>query len=78
MTEYKTMRVPVAAWESARDAKRESETWGEYLQRCADVDTASTDAPEVVEPSVDTDEIARKVVADLETSLPRKVAEELR
>lgn len=36
MTEYKTMRVPVEDWQEAREAKAEKETWGEYLQRCAD------------------------------------------
>lgn len=34
--EYKTMRVPVPAWEAAREAKGENETWGEYLLRCAE------------------------------------------
>lgn len=61
MADYKTMRVPEAAWEAARDAKQDGETWGEYLQRCADVDTASTAAPEVVEASVDTDEITESI-----------------
>jgi len=36
MTEYKTMRVPQEAWEQANDAKQDNETWGEYLQRCAE------------------------------------------
>lgn len=35
-TEYKTMRVPVASWEKAQQARGEDETWGEYLERCAD------------------------------------------
>ena len=33
---YTTMRVPTPAWEAAREAKGENETWGEYLRRCAD------------------------------------------
>ena len=36
MTEYKTMRVPVGAWEQAQAARGDGETWGEYLRRCAD------------------------------------------
>jgi len=36
MTDYKTMRVPEAAHEAASNAKREDETWGEYLRRCAE------------------------------------------
>ena len=35
MTEYKTMRVPKDAWETAQESKRENETWGEFLQRCS-------------------------------------------
>lgn len=77
MSDYKTMRVPEGAWRDAKAAKRDGETWGEYLQRCADVDTASTDAPEVVEASVDTDEIATKVLDDLTATLPKKIAEEM-
>lgn len=36
MTEYKTMRVPAEAWETAQKARGDGETWGEYLRRCAD------------------------------------------
>ena len=43
MTEYKTMRVPKAALEKARESKRETETWGEFLQRC------SNEPPEIRE-----------------------------
>ncbi|AFH22490.1 hypothetical protein OSG_eHP27_00190 [environmental Halophage eHP-27] len=42
MTDYKTMRVPEDAWQDAKDAKRDGETWGEYLQRCADVEGDAT------------------------------------
>jgi hypothetical protein len=73
MTDYKTMRVPEDAWQDAKGAKGENETWGEYLRRCADVDTGSTDAP-----SVDEREIANAVTSDLLASLPSKVADELR
>lgn len=36
MTDYKTMRVPREAWEDAKAAKGDEETWGEYLRRCGD------------------------------------------
>ena len=36
MTDWKTMRVPVDAWNDAKDAKREGETWGEFLRRCSE------------------------------------------
>jgi len=34
-TEYKTMRVPKDAWETANKSKQDGETWGEFLQRCS-------------------------------------------
>lgn len=40
MTEYKTLRVPEGAYETAKDSKREDETWGEFLQRCSDTPPA--------------------------------------
>ena len=36
--EWTTIRVPQGAADEARDAKRNSETWGDYLRRCADSD----------------------------------------
>ena len=35
MTDYKTLRVPEDAYDIAKESKRESETWGEFLQRCS-------------------------------------------
>ena len=35
-TEYKTLRVPEPAYKNAKENKRDSETWGDYLQRCTD------------------------------------------
>jgi len=43
VTEYKTLRVPEDAYEVAKDSKQETETWGEFLQRC------SENPPETVE-----------------------------
>jgi hypothetical protein len=34
-TKYTTMRVPKSSWELAAAAKGDNETWGEYLERCA-------------------------------------------
>jgi len=34
--DYKTMRVPEDAYEQAKAAKRDGETWGEYLRRCGE------------------------------------------
>lgn len=42
-TDYKTLRVPEDAYEAAKDAKQETETWGEFLRRC------SENPPETVE-----------------------------
>jgi len=35
-TEYKTLRVPEPDYEQARESKHDSETWGEFLQRCSE------------------------------------------
>ena len=34
--DYKTMRVPEDAYDEAKAAKRDGETWGEYLRRCGE------------------------------------------
>jgi len=34
--EYTAIRVESGAKETAKDAKREGETWSEYVQRCAE------------------------------------------
>jgi len=76
MTEYKTLRVPEPDYEQAKTSKKDSETWGEFLQRC------SNNPPEIkefVEASESNEsEIARMVVADLKSELPSAIAEELR
>jgi len=35
-TEYKTLRVPAKDYKQARESKDDSETWGEFLQRCSE------------------------------------------
>ena len=36
MVEYKTLRVPKPDYEKAKESKEDSETWGEFLQRCSE------------------------------------------
>ena len=43
MTDYTTIRVSKAAKESAQEAKRDGETWNEYLQRCTDTPPSVTE-----------------------------------
>ena len=43
MTDYTTIRVSKAAKESAHEAKRDGETWNDYLQRCTDTPPSVTE-----------------------------------
>jgi len=68
-TEYKTLRVPEPDYEEARESKNDSETWGEFLQRC------SENPPENVE-LVPVDELERTLLGridDAETNLEAKI-----
>jgi hypothetical protein len=40
MVDYDTIRAPADAVDAAREAKREGETWGDFLLRCADADVS--------------------------------------
>ena len=42
MTDYTTIRVSKAAKESAQEAKRDGETWNDYIQRCTDTPPSVT------------------------------------
>jgi len=69
MVEYKTLRVPEPDYEEARESKNDSETWGEFLQRC------SENPPENVE-LVPADELERTLLGridDAETNLETKI-----
>jgi len=69
MVEYKTLRVPEPDYEEARESKNDSETWGEFLQRCSD------NPPENVE-LVPADELERTLLGridDVETNLETKI-----
>lgn len=48
--DYTAIRFPEEAVEAAKDAKRDGETWGDYLQRC-------TDNPPEVQELVPADEV---------------------
>ena len=43
MTDYTTIRVSKAAKESAQEAKRNGETWNDYIQRCTDTPPSVTE-----------------------------------
>lgn len=63
MTDYETIRAPAEAVKAARAEKREDETWGDFLQRCADA-----------EPVVEmTESDVRRIVRDEFESLMRDV-----
>lgn len=71
MTDYKTLRVPEDAYDAARDSKRDAETWGDFLQRCAD------ERPAIRE-FIDADDVstgAESVTLDADER--RKIAEEV-
>jgi len=55
MTDYTTIRVSKEAKEAAQEAKRDGETWNEYLQRC-------TDTPPNVQEFVPVEEVVGREV----------------
>jgi predicted CopG family antitoxin len=76
MGETTTIQITQEQKAQLDELKRvESESYKSVLQRLIGDSQESIESHNA---GVDTDEIARKVVADLETRLPRKVAEELR
>lgn len=66
--EYANIRAPEADVEAAREAKRDGETWGQYLRRC-------TDNPPDVRRFVPADEVEAGVTLD--ASEHRKIADAL-
>jgi len=80
--EWTTIRVPQGAADEARDAKRNSETWGDYLRRCADTNPEVrefVDVQEVLEdrPNQSAADVLNRL-DDLETHLDRRLDEVLR
>jgi hypothetical protein len=71
-TEYKTLRVPADDYEKARESKEESETWGEFLQRC------SENPPETVEFIEASESNEVELEATEYEKIAREVAEQLR
>jgi len=61
MVDYTTMRVPTEDYEKAKASKKDSETWGEFLQRCTE------QPPELVE-TVDAEAVVNRI-DDLEVAL---------
>jgi len=51
---YKTMRVPEEDWKVAKAAKKDEETWGDYLQRCGE-------NPPTIKRFVDADEVVKQI-----------------
>jgi len=70
MVEYKTLRVPADAYEEARESKDDSETWGEFLQRCSENPPETkefVDATRGVQlEATEYEKIAREVAEELE------------
>jgi len=80
--EWTTIRVPQGAADEARDAKRNSETWGDYLRRCADSDPEMREfvyVQEVLEdrPNQSAADVLNRL-DDLETHLDGRLDEVLR
>ena len=80
MTEYTTIRVSKAAKESAQEAKREAETWNDYLQRCTDTPPNITefvekDRDEPTEPVPIEEVVGREVLIDELSNIEAAVKE---
>jgi len=71
MVDYKTLRVPEDAYDAAKDSKHDAETWGEFLQRCADT------RPEIREFVDVTDFDAAPDAVSLDANERQKIAEEV-
>lgn len=72
MSDRTTINVSKEARDVAREAKRDGETWGDYLRRCADVDTASTPG------DMDAEALANELARRLDyAELANMTAEEL-
>lgn len=87
--DYGNLRVPEEALEVARESKRDDETWGEFIQRCAEnpppvrefVDAGEIDdAMQSIDAAAFNgaldDETADEILATLE-SLPKDTADEV-
>lgn len=93
MADYGTIKIPRNEYERHNDRRDEKGlTWAEYIDGQAPADIAGSDViaqkvadriaedlgtPDIPEPSVDEDAIARSITNDLLSQLPPKIAGEL-
>jgi hypothetical protein len=85
--EYTGLRVSKAAKQDAEQAKKENETWDDYIRRCAENPPEVKEFVELkdelsmaAEPTVDEGEIIDRVckrIDDLQSQLPAQIREEL-
>ena len=69
MTDYTTIRLSKAAKESAQKAKRDGETWNDYLQRCTNTPPSVTEfvpVEDVVGREVPRDQLNQDVMEQLD------------
>ena len=79
MTDYTTIRVSKEAKESAQEAKRDGETWNDYIQRCTDTPPSVTEfvpvedvvGREVPSPQIDYVEIESRCKSAIEEVLSK-------
>jgi hypothetical protein len=68
MVDYKTIRIPAEDYEQAKQSKRDSETWGEFVQRC-------TDEPPEVRELVDFAEVGSTLTDDIATTTAKEIVD---
>ena len=77
--EYTSIRVSQSAKESAAEAKQETETWDDYIQRCSNnppetrefVEAGALETPGLSEGAdMDTEQLADVIRAELNTDAP--------
>jgi len=69
MTEHTTIRVTKDAKEAADKAKKENETWNEYIQRCTDNSPEIVEFVEAEHSGVDYTELSNQVAEEVERRL---------
>lgn len=79
--DYTAIRVEPDAKEAAEQAKKDGETWSDYIRRCTENPPKVKEYVEALNGSTVTDDAKREILGrldDLEARLPRKVGEELK
>jgi hypothetical protein len=74
MTDRKTITVTEAAYEAADTARRDGESWSEFLERAAadDVDDGATEHTPNTVAVTNVDEIARRTAEAVENRMTRR------